>query len=574
MPKMSMPNRSHHAAPRFDGKSASLSLFLDDIEYLAKACRLSQKDTIKWTIRYSPSIDRELWEMQESVETGDWEQFKEELYDLYPGSKGENKYSAANLQSLIDKQNSIAIRDAEDYGTYHQSFLKMSSYLRNKSRLSKRETSIYFLQGLEPSFRCKVQAQMKAESPKQHPDDPYSIAEISASALFVLSCNHTEFSCQEVPSISIKKESLDLSQVKTDLIINAITAAITKKPNTEFQQGEKRMDKQQDIQFKKELEVSSLKKPNSNTISEPQYRYISPINDSNLARKSPDPAITIPAQYREQKTEQSEILAIEVQDSPQDTKPLPISKESILVLTNSTQETSEVYDKCRSHLSQALQKVETPADEDLPSEAASALTPSQPESPLITEFLLRNPDLPPESILGKHNGQERKYSTPADEDWFLWPEKDNPAQCSVNKHLNSQSTGSEEDKNLFNMYLDPNDIPAMEYKSNILKISANLIRIHKPTQDKIHSQEYSLSRNADTFEKLNENSRDPSPINLKQYANSLISKAHCRMISLILEANQKMLAHQFQELTLFCEPPLSTISTSFAKSAQIIQGVG
>jgi hypothetical protein len=66
---MTMPNRSHHSAPRFDGKSISLSLFLDDIEQLAEACGLSQKNKIKWTIRYSPSMDRELWELQDSVET-------------------------------------------------------------------------------------------------------------------------------------------------------------------------------------------------------------------------------------------------------------------------------------------------------------------------------------------------------------------------------------------------------------------------------------------------------------------------------------------------------------------------
>ena len=118
MPNMYMPNRSHHSALRFDGKSASLLLFLDEVKQLAKTCRLSQKEIIKWAIRYSTSIDRELWEMQESVETGDWEQFKE-LYNLYPGSKGENRYSLATLQMLIDKQTSFAIQDAEDYGTYY-----------------------------------------------------------------------------------------------------------------------------------------------------------------------------------------------------------------------------------------------------------------------------------------------------------------------------------------------------------------------------------------------------------------------------------------------------------------------
>ena len=81
-------------------------------------------ETIKWTIRYSPSIDKKLWEMQESVKTEDWEKFKEEVYDLYPGSKGENRYSLATLQAFIDKQTSFTIQEAEDYGTYYHSFSK------------------------------------------------------------------------------------------------------------------------------------------------------------------------------------------------------------------------------------------------------------------------------------------------------------------------------------------------------------------------------------------------------------------------------------------------------------------
>ena len=135
---------------------------------------------------------------------------------------------------------------------------------------------------------------------------------------------------------------------------------------------------------------------------------------SNLARNNPESAITIPAQYREQKTEQRNILAIEVQDSPQDTKPLPFSKENVLILTNITQESSKDYSTCQFHLSQTPQYVEMPADKDLPSEAMSesVLTPSQHKSPRITEFLLCNPYLPPESIPGKHNGRERKYLTP------------------------------------------------------------------------------------------------------------------------------------------------------------------
>ena len=95
---------------------------------------------------------------------------------------------------LSKKQTLIAIQNAEDFGTYHRSFLKISSHLRNKSHLSDRETSLYFFEGLDQSVRDQVQDQLKAENPKHHTDEPYPLAKISTTALFVLSCNHAEFS--------------------------------------------------------------------------------------------------------------------------------------------------------------------------------------------------------------------------------------------------------------------------------------------------------------------------------------------------------------------------------------------
>lgn len=105
-------------APKFDGKPALLSPFLDKIEQLASACELTPKQTIDWIIRYAPSDKREQWQMQEYVGTADWDNFKKDLFDLYPGSTGERKYSIVNLQTLIEKQVQVIIEDAEDLGTY------------------------------------------------------------------------------------------------------------------------------------------------------------------------------------------------------------------------------------------------------------------------------------------------------------------------------------------------------------------------------------------------------------------------------------------------------------------------
>lgn len=228
-PVSKMPSRSHHSAPKFDSKPASLSPFLDEVEQLGQSCGLSSKQTIEWAVRYAPNDERELWQMQEAVATEDWEQFKKEIFELYPGSTGERKYSIANLQTLIEKQALVNIEDSDDFGTYRRTFLTVATYLKKKSRLTDREISIYFLQGLALAFREKVQAQLKAENPKHHSDDPYTLSEISTAALFVLSCDHAGYTRRDIAPTPIKKETFDMSKGYENLNINAIAEEVAKR---------------------------------------------------------------------------------------------------------------------------------------------------------------------------------------------------------------------------------------------------------------------------------------------------------------------------------------------------------
>jgi hypothetical protein len=189
-PPKTMPSRHDRAAPKFDGKPSSLSAFLDDINQLATACSLTDRDKIKWTIRYAPSDESELWEMQPSYDNGTWVDFEKELYALYPGSTGDRKYSVANLEMLTEKQASVTMESSEQFGQYYRAFSKIATFLRKKDRLTDREISAQFILGFNYSFRVKVHVQLKAQKPTHHTDDPYTLQEISAAALFLLSCNH------------------------------------------------------------------------------------------------------------------------------------------------------------------------------------------------------------------------------------------------------------------------------------------------------------------------------------------------------------------------------------------------
>ena len=194
---------------------------MDDVKQIAQSCGLSAKQQIEWAVCYAPNI-RELWEMQKSVKTDNWDQFKKELFKLYPGSSGERKYSITNLQMLVEKQATVKIKDGEDFREYSRVFLTMATYLKKKKHLTDRKKSVHFLQGLNPSFRDKVQSQLKAENPTHYTDDPYLVTEISKAALFILSCDHTDVDERE--QFSLRKRCLI-----DNLNINALVEEIVKR---------------------------------------------------------------------------------------------------------------------------------------------------------------------------------------------------------------------------------------------------------------------------------------------------------------------------------------------------------
>ena len=126
------------------------------------------------------------------------------------------------------------INNAETFGIYWRAFLTIASFLKNKYRLTDREISTYFLQGMDNTFRTKMHDQLRAENPTHHSDNPYILTEISKAALFILSCNPPEDTRNEgSQGLSFKKEHYNISKLDPNFLneninISALVSEIVK----------------------------------------------------------------------------------------------------------------------------------------------------------------------------------------------------------------------------------------------------------------------------------------------------------------------------------------------------------
>ncbi len=182
-----MPGRSHHSAPKFDGKPWSLKRFLNEVRELGKERSLSEHQTILAALSYAPPEDYELWKSLGSASGQQWEPFVAELCTLYPGSDGDRKYNRENLDALTRSSALVPMTDHLQFGEYYRSFLTITTFLKSKNRISDQECSSKFLEGLHYRFRAELGDYLRIKEPSHHIDDPWALTTLYESALFVLS---------------------------------------------------------------------------------------------------------------------------------------------------------------------------------------------------------------------------------------------------------------------------------------------------------------------------------------------------------------------------------------------------
>jgi hypothetical protein len=155
-----MPVRGERTAPTFDDKQPeALGRYFADLQVLLDRHQVLTDDDCKnAAVRYLKIRTERLWKTTDawSDNTKTFDEFKAEVFKLYPGASDDRTYTIQDLDLIVGHSARIGIISAADLGEYYRRFLLISRYLISKNRLSTHEQSRAFFRGLQPTMEAQV----------------------------------------------------------------------------------------------------------------------------------------------------------------------------------------------------------------------------------------------------------------------------------------------------------------------------------------------------------------------------------------------------------------------------------
>jgi hypothetical protein len=228
MPFANLPARGERSAPTFDdSQPEELERYFADLQALFDRHTVNDENERKLAaLKYLKFRTESLWKTTDAWtdQTKTYDEFKAEVYSLYPGATGDRTYTMQDLDAVIGHYARIGIVTAADLGEYYRKFLLISRYLISKNRLATQEQSRTFFRGLQPQLEGLVRQRLQQKFIDHFPDDPYELSAIYEAVSYVLMGNAS--ATLGLPQTSPNPPSLINGPDPTSVKIEALAAAV------------------------------------------------------------------------------------------------------------------------------------------------------------------------------------------------------------------------------------------------------------------------------------------------------------------------------------------------------------
>ena len=169
MPYLDLPFRREESAPKFnEAEPCSIWSYFDNLDLLFIRHQVSDDSERKQaSVKYTAIEVERLWKSSPSFSDPacSYEDFKVEVFQLYPEASAERQYTISGLQRLISDQARRQISSEQELGKYYRDFCLLSHNLIKMRRIGWQEQARHFLAGLQPSLVSRINLRLKAKLP-------------------------------------------------------------------------------------------------------------------------------------------------------------------------------------------------------------------------------------------------------------------------------------------------------------------------------------------------------------------------------------------------------------------------
>ncbi|KAG6870528.1 hypothetical protein C0995_012412 [Termitomyces sp. Mi166 len=114
-----------------------------------------------------------------------YEEWKVEIFKLYPGSESRDRYTQNNLKKLIANFLSKGTPSRASFSQYHRKFQKIVKWLADNGKMERSSEKEKFQHGIPSTLALEILY------PLHHPNDPYEVEEMFNAGDWYLKGNTT-----------------------------------------------------------------------------------------------------------------------------------------------------------------------------------------------------------------------------------------------------------------------------------------------------------------------------------------------------------------------------------------------
>ena len=184
-----MPAKGHSTAPKFSAdQPRELRRYFEELDNLFAGAAITDDQTKKsQACRYLDFESADLWQNIPTFAAGStYDNWKEELYKLYPGAEADKKYTVADMDKLVGERYRAGIYTLEELASYYRSFFAVTKFLIEKGHLTEKEQNQAFIRGFQAALLDKIQRRLEIKVPDHNVRDAYKMSDVHSAAAHIL----------------------------------------------------------------------------------------------------------------------------------------------------------------------------------------------------------------------------------------------------------------------------------------------------------------------------------------------------------------------------------------------------